>query len=171
METKRLYTVDGEAIDIFPLNTPIRHKEHPNLTGRIIRYEFHESGAISPLPYRVEWDDDALAREVLGVFRIYASNENIEPRPAPTAYFLTVEWCRDGHRGIFCDKNGRGFREDDTPHTEEEMHAILGPFLIILDPKSEPFTEEELAEHTWFRPLAEYHNQYGIALRDWEGEK
>jgi hypothetical protein len=84
----------------------------------------------------------------------------------PTIYFITVEWCSDGHRGIFCSRGGACFRQDGEPHTQEEMDRCLGPFTLILNPKSEPFTEEEVAEFTLFRPLAEYKNQYGIALRE-----
>ena len=80
-------------------------------------------------------------------------------------FFLTVEWCSDDHRGIFCSREGVPARKDGKPHTQEEMDTILGPFTLILNPKSEPFTEEEIAEFTLFRPLAEYKNEYGIALR------
>ena len=45
------------------------------------------------------------------------------------------------------------------------MKAALGPFWIILNAKSEPFTEEEVTEYTFFRPLAEHKNRYGIALK------
>jgi len=79
-------------------------------------------------------------------------------------YFLTVDWCNKGQRGIFCSKEGASFHKDDEPHTALEEQAILGPFWIILAAKSEPLTEEELAKFTYFRPLAEYTNQYGIAL-------
>ena len=84
----------------------------------------------------------------------------------PTIYLVTVEWCSDEHRGIFCSRDGACFRKDGEPHTQEEMDDGLGPFTLILNPKSEPFTEEEVAEFTLFRPLAEYKNQYGIALRE-----
>ena len=80
-------------------------------------------------------------------------------------YFLTLDWCREGQRGIFCNKEGVSFHKDDEPHTQEEINQILGLFWIILAPKSEPFTEEQIAEFTYFRPLAEYTNQYGIAYK------
>ena len=83
-----------------------------------------------------------------------------------TTYFLTVDWCKKGPRGIFCSTIGACFRKEGSPHTEAQMIDILGPFWIILAPKSEPFTEEEVAKHTCFRPLAEYTNQYGIACRE-----
>lgn len=79
-------------------------------------------------------------------------------------YFITVEWCKDGKRGVFCDAKGRPFSKE-TEHSTEEMNEILGAFEIILSPKSEPFTQEELKEFNQFRPLAEYTNQYGIAFK------
>ncbi len=79
-------------------------------------------------------------------------------------YFLTVDWCNDNQRGILCDSSGRGFNED-TPHTNLEMQTILGPFWIILNPQSEVLTESELAEYKYWRPLAEYSNQFGIAYK------
>lgn len=87
------------------------------------------------------------------------------PDEAPTMYFMTVEWCSDKHRGVFCSKDGTPFRKDGEPHTNEEMDAMLGPFWLILGAKSQPFTQEEITEYTYFRPLAEYKDQYGIALR------
>ena len=88
------------------------------------------------------------------------------PNDGNTAYFVTVDWCKKGLRGIFCTTDGRCFRKDGSPHTEAEMIDILGPFWIILAPKSELFTEEEVAQHTYFRALAEYKNQYGIGCRE-----
>ena len=79
-------------------------------------------------------------------------------------YFLTVEWCKNGKRGIFAGIDGLGFNKD-TEHTWDEMTEILGPFFMILDPKSEPFTEEQIKEFNLFIPLAEYKGQYGIVLR------
>lgn len=81
-------------------------------------------------------------------------------------YFLTVEWCSKGGRGIFCSIRGNAFRKDREPHTWEEMRDILGPFLMILSPESQVFTEEQVAEFSWFRPLAEYKGAYGIALTE-----
>jgi len=82
------------------------------------------------------------------------------------SYFLTVDWCSEGRCGIFCDTGGRAFRKDGGPHTPEEMWDILGPFFMILSPESRLFTEEEVAEFTYFRPLAEYKGEYGIALKE-----
>jgi len=78
-------------------------------------------------------------------------------------YFLTVDWCSKGKRGIFSDRDGNAFGKDDE-HTTIEMMDILGPFALILSPKSEPFSEDVLAGYTSFIPLAEYSHQYGIVL-------
>ena len=80
-------------------------------------------------------------------------------------HFVTVEWCNDGHRGIFCSGEGNPFSKDES-HTYAEVREILGPFWMILSPQSEPLSEEEVAEHTRFRPLGEYNNEYGIAIRE-----
>jgi hypothetical protein len=82
-------------------------------------------------------------------------------------YFITADWCDKGKRGIFCDRQGNGFPKE-TRHSEEEMNKILGAFWLILSPKSEPYTPEELKKFTRWIPLAEYQNQYGIAT---EGKK
>lgn len=80
-----------------------------------------------------------------------------------TKYFLTVDWCNKGKRGIFTDKKGNGFFKDESPHTEREMVEILGHFALILNPKSELFTETQCQKRQWI-PLAEYKNEYGIAI-------
>jgi len=80
-------------------------------------------------------------------------------------YFLTVDWCNKGQRGVFCGKDGTGFFKEGKPHTEQEMMDILDTFYIILNPKSEKFSEEEIKQYNRWRPLAEYKNQYGIALK------
>jgi hypothetical protein len=80
-------------------------------------------------------------------------------------YFLTVDWCSMGNRGIFCSDEGQGFSKDNLPHTEEEMSDILGPFHLILAPRSELLTEEQVKEFNRWIPLAEYSNKFGVALR------
>jgi len=75
-------------------------------------------------------------------------------------YFLTVDWCSLGRRGVFCDRYGKGYWKDDEPHTEREMREILGPFTPILAPQSLPYTEEDLVRCKWY-PLAEYSNEFG----------
>ena len=84
------------------------------------------------------------------------------------AYFITVEHCSNGKRGIICDGNGVGFRKTmkDGPHTGFEMCKILGLFWIILEPKSELFSESEAKEYCWWVPLAEYSHVLGIALKE-----
>lgn len=81
------------------------------------------------------------------------------------AYFLTVDWCEKGHWGIMCDKNGQCFRKDEEPHTALEMQDIIGPFWIILSPRSELLTKDQVDEFTWWIPLEEYEGQFGVALK------
>jgi len=81
-------------------------------------------------------------------------------------YWLTVDWCNENKRGIFCDRQGSGFWKDDEPHTNKEMVDILGAFFIILSPKSEPHNEVELKQFNRYRSLAEYTHQYGIAQKE-----
>ena len=80
-------------------------------------------------------------------------------------YFLTVEWCNDGQRGIFCSASGSAFPKEGESHKLTEMHEILGPFWMILDPRSDLLSEDQVAEYTRFRPLGEYSHAYGIALK------
>jgi hypothetical protein len=88
-------------------------------------------------------------------------------------YFVTVDWCDNwcdkGKRGIFCNRDGTGFFKD-IQHTEKEMRELLGLFFLILNPKSEPFTENELKRFTKWKPLAEYQHQYGIAIEEVKNE-
>ena len=78
-------------------------------------------------------------------------------------YFLTVDWCKKGKRGIFCDSEGKPFSLDQQ-HTQEEMDGILGPFWMVLDPQSVLFTEAEVAAHNRWYPLEEYSNVFGYAV-------
>ena len=80
-------------------------------------------------------------------------------------YFLTVDWCKQGNRGIFCTDRGDPFPKDAGPHTEKEMYDILGPFFMVLAPQSELLTVTEAAEYRWWTPLEEYSNVYGIAAK------
>jgi hypothetical protein len=78
-------------------------------------------------------------------------------------WFLTVDWCKRGKRGVFTNRRGGGFWQS-LPHNDDQVYEILGPFFMVLSPKSLPFTEEEAAQvHEW-HPLAEYSGMYGYAL-------
>ena len=79
-------------------------------------------------------------------------------------YFLTVDWCSKGRRGVFCDSRGNPFGKD-VEHTEDEIDEILGSFSLILSPQSSLLAEEELAQYSRWVPLAEYSNFYGVALK------
>ena len=81
-------------------------------------------------------------------------------------WFLTVDWCNQGKRGIFCNlSNGSAFAKDDAPHTEDEIWNILDAFALVLSPQSIELSEEEVAQHNKAYPLAEYSNQYGYAIK------
>jgi hypothetical protein len=80
-------------------------------------------------------------------------------------WFLTVDWCNNGKRGIFANKNGNSFSKE-SQHTEEEMWSILDAFAIILNPQSIELNENELKEYHKFYPLAEYTNEYGIVRKE-----
>lgn len=90
---------------------------------------------------------------------------------ADRAYFLTVDWCDQGKRGVFCRSDGIAFRKDDEPHTLEEMMNILNVFSIVLAPQSKLLTADELAEHTVFHPLSEFSYQYGYAVKPTKEEE
>lgn len=79
-------------------------------------------------------------------------------------YFITVDWCNKEIRGIFCNRKGETFSKE-IPHSQEEIDEHLDVFSIILNGKSEKFTKEEAKQFNRWRPLAEYKNQYGIALK------
>ena len=81
------------------------------------------------------------------------------PKPK---YFLTVQRCSRGPRGILCDNHAAGYWKE-SQHTFEEMVELLGAFTIIFDPKSELFTEKDLKKTRTWHPLAEFKHQLGIA--------
>ena len=59
----------------------IRSKQHPELTGRIGWYEWNKPGVLSAIPYRVEWDDEDMARQVIGGFWWWATDGGVEALP------------------------------------------------------------------------------------------
>ena len=75
-------TVDCESVVVYPMGTRVRHKHFPELAGVISRHEYHESRAISPLPFFITWDDKDKARELLGLVSWYASADTVEPSEA-----------------------------------------------------------------------------------------
>lgn len=79
-------------------------------------------------------------------------------------YFITVDRCNIGKRGIFCNNKGDCYKKE-SQHTYKEMADILGCFHIILNPKSEPFTENDIKKYNKWIPLQEYTNHYGIAIK------
>jgi len=80
-------------------------------------------------------------------------------------YFLTVDWCNEGKRGIFCSRSGDTYWKEDSPHTADEMWDVLGCFDLVLSPQSVPLTESELKEYRRWTPLEEYSGAYGVARK------
>ena len=76
---QKVYTNTGEILELLPVGTRIHHKDHPKLTGKIVGWEYHERGGISPLPYKVYWDNPALALELIGWFTIYPGVDKVVP--------------------------------------------------------------------------------------------
>lgn len=79
-------------------------------------------------------------------------------------YFVTVDWCNKGNRGIFCNRDGTAYFKE-TEHTQDDFWDILDCFSLILNPQSIAFTEEEVKQYTQWKPLGEFSNQYGVALK------
>jgi hypothetical protein len=80
------------------------------------------------------------------------------------AFILTVDWCNEGKRGIFCSNTGQAFLKE-TQHTEDNFWEILDCFSVILNPQSTEMTKEEIKQYKQWIPLTEFSNQYGIALQ------
>ena len=77
----KMETSSGEIIEVLPVGTTVRHKKYPELVGKIVRYEYHESGKLSPLPYCVHWEEGLKAGTLLGWFSIYPNHNEIEEEP------------------------------------------------------------------------------------------
>ena len=69
----------GEVLELLPVGTPVCHTKYPELVGKIVRYEYHESGKVSPIPYTVYWENSSLAHELLGFMFIYPSISEVRP--------------------------------------------------------------------------------------------
>jgi len=82
-----------------------------------------------------------------------------------TRHFITVDWCSKGNRGIFCDRDGKAWSQNK-PYTEKEMDKILGLLSLILVPKSVEFTREQVAEYVIYRPMEEFQNFFGVAIKE-----
>jgi len=78
-------------------------------------------------------------------------------------WVLTVDWCSQGLRGVFCSKRGSSFIQDHE-HTEDEAFNILDVFLLVLSPKSILMDFEEVMKFNRFIPLGEFKSEYGFAV-------
>ena len=56
---------------LLPVGTRVIHFKHDHLRGKIACHEYHEGGGISPLPYKVYWDDNKEAARLLGFMFLY----------------------------------------------------------------------------------------------------
>ena len=76
-------------------------------------------------------------------------------------WFLTVDWCKQGKRGLFISSRGKGIWEEHE-QKQEEIFDAMDMFYLILAPESLPFVESEIVGLTgeWF-PLEEYRNHWG----------
>lgn len=84
--------------------------------------------------------------------------------PEVKRWFLTVDWCNQGKRGIFCKNDGSSFAQDE-PFNEDRMWDILNAFQLILYPQSILLSATELKEYSQWHPLAEYSNVYGYVIK------
>ena len=73
-------TSDGIEFEVIPIGGRVRHKEHPELTGKVYKHEFCK-GRYSALPYTVDWDNSDLSHKLLGMLPIWPRLENIELIP------------------------------------------------------------------------------------------
>ncbi len=71
-------TADNLEFEVILVGAKVRHKKHPELTGTIRCHEWHSPGKYSALPYTIEWDNDRLASNLLGMLNIWPNWENIE---------------------------------------------------------------------------------------------
>jgi hypothetical protein len=67
-----------EPVTVLAPGARVRHRRHPELTGRIKCHEWNERGVLSSIPYNVAWDDNSRACDLLGWFYIYAADTTVE---------------------------------------------------------------------------------------------
>jgi hypothetical protein len=81
-------------------------------------------------------------------------------------YYLTVAWCSQGKRGVFCDKQGHAFARVMEPLGTSDADEILGPFALVLAPQWLLLTKAQLDEYNAWYPLAEFSGKYGYAVKE-----
>ena len=141
-----------QALDFAPLGNQPEYADWVELHCKFPSEFINAVTRLLP-KYEKIWND-------LGQPKIYEEWKKNENRK----FILTVDWCSQDKRGPFISREGNCFWRQDRPHTADEMYAILGPFDLILSPKSELFTEKQIALYKVFVPLKEYSDAYGIAL-------
>ena len=75
---EKIESSDGQFLELLPVGTRVKHKKHPELVGKISKYEYHESGKVSPIPYSICWDDPEKAFSILGFMNYYQKADAIE---------------------------------------------------------------------------------------------
>lgn len=75
----RIEASNGEILECLPKGTRVRHYKHRDIIGEIVGYEYHESGKISPVPYKVYWDNSDEAFDKLGFMNIYQCINTVVP--------------------------------------------------------------------------------------------
>jgi len=63
---------------LLPLNTRIRLKLNPEITGKIVGLNHTSSGYPSILPYKVKWDDEKAAEKIIGSLYYYPPSRYLE---------------------------------------------------------------------------------------------
>jgi hypothetical protein len=58
-----------------------RSIQHPEIEGVVVKYEYHDRGWLSPIPYLISWDHPDWAYGALGMLGAYASDRGVEAIP------------------------------------------------------------------------------------------
>jgi hypothetical protein len=70
-------TIDGVSLKLWK-GDRIQDAKRPHLKGKIADIEWHDSGKPSAVPYRVDWDNEDLARRERGMFYFWATADCLE---------------------------------------------------------------------------------------------
>lgn len=70
-------TADGVELTLW-IGDRVQHIRHKHLKGYISGIEYNKPGVPSAIPYRIEWDSEDEARNLLGMFYFWATPEIVE---------------------------------------------------------------------------------------------
>jgi len=123
-EDGRTWVRDGEehgerAIKarLLPVGTLVRRVRSPHLTGKIEGLEWTDRERLSPIPYRIAWDDNRSAAETLGWLFLYACVEDVEAAEKPDLCARAVAE-REAMRRAYAE--GRGVSPAELVQATEE---------------------------------------------------